>query len=179
PIESYVGEYEHPGYGVVEFALRDGKPVVWYNGLEFQTVHYQYDTFDLTLERWDQTFKATFSANARGDIETMRIPFEAGVSDITFTRLPNRALRQLGYLERFVGDYNLAGEHVVVALQGEDTLLAHMPFRPPMVLVPYQENRFTAQGLSGYEVGFVLDAEGQVAEAIITQPGTVQTARKT
>jgi len=47
------------------------------------------------------------------------------------------------------------------------------------VLVPYKENRFTAQGLSGYELTFVIDAEGQVTEAIITQPGVVQTARRT
>jgi CubicO group peptidase (beta-lactamase class C family) len=179
PIKCYAGEYEHPGYGTIEFSLREGVMIASYNALELPAFHYHYDTFVLTFERWDQTFKATFSANARGDIESVRIPFEDSVSDITFTRVPDRALRQRGYLERFVGKYDLSGESVTIALKGDGTLLVQLPHRTPMVLVPYKENRFTAQGLSGYELTFVIDAEGQVTEAIITQPGVVQTARRT
>lgn len=178
PIESYAGEYEHPAYGVIEFVLGEGGPVVLHNGIEFPTVHYQYDTFDVTLEQWDQTFKATFSTNARGEVESLRIPLEPEVRDIIFVRMSDRALREPEYLERFAGTYDLSGETMTITLR-DDTLRAQLPHRLPLVLVPSRENQFTAKGVSGYEVAFVADAEGRVVAATITQPGAVQTTRRT
>jgi CubicO group peptidase (beta-lactamase class C family) len=50
PLESYVGEYEHPGYGILSFTLNDGALQAQLNDTPFPVKHYHYDTFELIWE---------------------------------------------------------------------------------------------------------------------------------
>ena len=49
PIEEYAGKYEHPGFGVMEFAMTEQGLAGTWNGLPAMLIHYNYDTFDLML----------------------------------------------------------------------------------------------------------------------------------
>ena len=49
PIEEYAGTYEHPAFGLMEFAMTDQGLAGTWNGLPAMLVHYNYDTFDLML----------------------------------------------------------------------------------------------------------------------------------
>jgi CubicO group peptidase (beta-lactamase class C family) len=178
PLESYAGDYEHPGYGVLSFQLADGALSASLNGNALPIAHYHYDTFELTWEAWDLRVKVTFSTNARGDVDTATAPLEPTVDDIIFKRLPDRALRERGFLAQFVGDYELFGVPMSIAFKDDATLLARLPGQPDVELVPRRDTQFAVKGLSGYSIEFVRDAAGAVVEALVTQPWGAFTAKR-
>ncbi len=178
PFESYVGEYEHPGYGVLAFNLVDGALQAQLNDNTFPVQHYHYDTFELTMEQWDVRFKTTFTTNARGDIDAVAAPLEQSVRDIVFKRVPDRAMRERNFLVQFIGDYELLGVPMSIMLKGEGTLLARLPGQPDVELAPRRGMEFLVKDLSGYSIEFVKDESGMVIKAIVTQPSGVFTAKK-
>ena len=177
PLEAYAGEYEHPGYGVLTFELRDGALAARLNDVAFATRHYHYDTFELALEQWDVRLLATFAANARGDIETVSAPFEPTVRDIVFARRPDRALRDPAALRRFTGEYEVLGRPLSILLIGDTTLVARLPGQPEVELVPRRGAEFLVKGISGFSVEFV-EQDGAVVEVRITQAGSTFTAKR-
>ena len=88
-LDAYAGDYEHPGYGVITFE-KDGEILRGsYNNIAFKGEHYHYDIFEFTgVEEAGQKFKATFHTDVKGDIGKVAIPFQEGVKDIEFTRMP-------------------------------------------------------------------------------------------
>ena len=60
PLEEYAGKYEHPGFGVMEFALTEQGLAGTWNGLPAVLMHYNYDAFDLMLPVLGATVPAEF-----------------------------------------------------------------------------------------------------------------------
>ena len=178
PIESYTGDFAHPGYGLLSLKLVDGELQAALNGLTLPARHYHYDTFEMEYAPFDVRFKATFSTNVRGDIDAVAIPLEPTVGDIVFRRSADTALRDPSFLARFVGEYRLLGAPMTVLMKGEQALLVRLPGQPDFELEPYRGTEFTFKGLSGFSIEFILDEVGAVSEAIITQPGAVFTAAR-
>lgn len=59
-IEEYAGQYAHPGFGNMSFAMTEqGLAGIW-NGLPAMLLPYQYDTFDLMLPVLGQAVPAQF-----------------------------------------------------------------------------------------------------------------------
>jgi hypothetical protein len=89
--DDYVGQYEHLAYGIFQ-VLRDGEGFQGlHNGLEYRLTHLHYDTFLAYLPRFDARFKASFSLNPDGEIESLALPLESEVQPIVFKRIPARA----------------------------------------------------------------------------------------
>ena len=177
PIQSYAGNFEHPGYGVLRFTHEDGKLHASYNGTQLPTAHYHYDTFELTHTTWDTRYKATFATDARGDIVSVALPLEPTVGDIVFTRMPDPALTDPSVLRSFAGEYDLFGMPMTIALVKQG-LLARIPGRPDWPLVPRAGTEFLLKDLSGWSIEFIRDEGGAVVEAIVTQPDVVLTAKR-
>ncbi len=179
PLESYTGDFEHPGYGVVSIRLEGDRLIGRRDDLTFSLDHYHYDIFELTLnEESEERLKLSFSTNVKGDIDGFAAPFEPTVAGIAFKRLPAQQMREKSFLERFVGVYEIAGVSLTVSLKGENTLQASLPGQPDYELVPYKDTEFTLKGLSGFSIAFQADASGAVSAAVITQPNGVFTATK-
>jgi CubicO group peptidase (beta-lactamase class C family) len=178
PLESYVGEYEHPGYGILSFNLVDDTLQARLNGNPFPVKHYHYDTFELTWELWDARYKVSFTTNVRGDIDAVVAPFEQTVRDIVFKRMPDRSMSDRNFLVQFLGDYEFFGLPLSIMLKGEATLMARLPGQPDVELVPRRGTEFLAKELSGYSIEFIKDDSGAVTEAIMTHPWGVFTAKK-
>ena len=177
PLDRYVGDFEHAGYGVLSFTLADDELQAMYNGTAMPAKHYHYDTFEVTHPTWDSRFKATFATDARGDIISVAIPFEPTVADIVFTRMPDPALSDRSVLSKFAGEYELFGMPMTITLR-ESVLVARMPGQPEWELVPRNGAEFLLKELSGFSLEFVLDEKGTVVEAIVTQPQAVLTAKR-
>lgn len=175
-LESYTGDFGHPGYGTLSIALDGEQLAATYNGLTFPLTHYHYDVFELNFELFEMRMKARFSTNVQGDIEAVAVPLEPTVPEIVFTRLPRRELMDRRVLEQFTGEYEIMGAPLIVSLKGEDTLIVSIPGLPDVELAPYKEAVFTVKGLSGFSVEFERDAAGAVTAAIVTQPNGVFTA---
>lgn len=179
PIEAYLGDYEHPGYGVVSIRDTDGQlKMVVNNKLTLIMEHYHYDIFEADLKVTDLSLKLSFLNDQKGNISQVAIQMEPMVKDIIFTRRPDVRLSDKSFLEQFTGVYDVQNLTMTVALKNDSTLTATIPGQPEYVLLPYQGTEFTLQGLSGFSVEFKQDSNGKYTWAVVTQPGMVSTAVK-
>jgi CubicO group peptidase (beta-lactamase class C family) len=182
PLEEYVGEYEHPGYGRLAIECVDKKLRAVYNGFIFQLEHWHYDVFNVCDESEDgflsfKNVKFTFRNNLQGDIDELTVPFELKSPDIVFKRKPSEALNNTAYLRSFAGIYEIYSYTVEILLRNH-SLFALIPGQPLYELIPSGKNEFSIKSLSGFALRFVMDSNNQVEEVLLTQPyGIVYTAK--
>lgn len=178
PLSDYAGEYEHPGYGRLAVALSDDTLLAVINGLQMSVDHYHYDIFELRYEHFDMPYKASFATDVKGNIASVAVPFEPSLDAIVFTRAPDKTMSSREFLERFVGAYELTGLPLIIALRGDDVLVVSLPSQPDYELAPYQGTTFNLKNMAGFSIEFKVDERGDVAEALVSQPNGVFTARR-
>ncbi len=178
-LEEYVGDYEHPGYGLLKVTMQEGKLEATFNGIHTPLEHWHYETFS-GVKAADSTFenmKYTFQTNADGYVARIAVPFEAAVKEIVFTKKPDARLYEAGYLKRFAGTYALPGTPVTVSLKG-NALSVMIPGQPSYDLVPSLSGDFTLKQAQVVSLHFVADDKGNITAAEIRQPGSVITATR-
>lgn len=177
-LEDYVGEYEHPAYGILSVSLKDGKLVGSLHGITGALEHWHYDVFKMSVEDipGEQSMLLTFETNSRGDIDKLHAPLEPMVDEIVFERLPDKKLSDPQFLQRFVGKYELMGETMSISLKGDHTLVITVQGQPPYDLRPYRGTEFMFKDLDGFAVEFTMDGD-KVKEMIIKQPNGIFTAK--
>jgi len=101
PIADYVGDFEHPGYGVVHVGLKDGKLLVEFNGIVTPFEHWHYDTFN-GLKAEDPVFedgKIQFNTSLEGEINALEIELEPAVKPIVFKRIADKQMSNPEFLK--------------------------------------------------------------------------------
>jgi hypothetical protein len=177
PLDDYQGDYEHPGYGI--YTVRragEGLELVMNDKHAMPLQHYHYDVFDARLEQWDTPFQFNFTTDLRGNVSGFSVQLEPMAAAIVFSRRPDRRLSDPAFLTQFTGAYELQGMTYTVTLR-EGKLVLRTMIRE-YELVPYQGNEFKLKGLESCSFEFRLDERGACREAILTQPGSVQTAKR-
>jgi hypothetical protein len=179
-LEDYTGDYSHPAYGVVTFQKEGDKLKARYNAMDFEVSHYHYDVFDLKNEEGfgEQTVKATFSLDLKGNVNAVAVQLEPSVKAIVFDRMPEKKMMERSFLEKFIGQYELQGVVFTVQFRGENTLVVVAPGQPEMELVPYRGTEFNIKNVPGASIEFIVDASGTVGEAKFKQAGAVLTAKR-
>jgi len=178
PLEDYAGDYEHPGYGVISFVKKGDQMTAEYNSIPFTASHYHYDVFEITNEMMDESFKVSFFTDLKGNIRSLSIQLEEAVEPSIFTKMPEKAMMEKSFLEKFTGEYMIGEEKSTVFVKGEKTLFIYVPGQPEYELVPYKGATFNFKALSGFSIEFIMDESGKVTEAKVTQPNGVFTAKK-
>jgi hypothetical protein len=176
-LDAYVGEYEHPGYGILIVSKGEKGLIAEYNGLELKLNHYHYDIFDMEYEPFEMTFKVAFSTDVQGVISSISAPLEPSVKDIVFTRQPDSKLSEKSFLEQFTGEYDLMEQTLIVTLHG-NTLFVAMPGQPELELEPYQETTFKVKNVPSLQLEFKLDGDTKAAAVEVHQMGMVFTAKR-
>ena len=74
---------------------------------------------------------------------------EPSVKDIVFTKLPDKRMRERGFLEPLTGTYRVADFKVVVALRPDNVLTATLPNQRIFVLEPVRGNTFARKMKTG------------------------------
>jgi len=176
----YVGTYEHPGYGRVKVELDGDQLRATFNDVSSVLEHFHYDVFQAQEEPLNpfSSGKVMFLYNKKGEIDRIAAPLEPNVDDIIFTRVPDESMRQRAFLEPFVGEYDLGGAVLTVALKGDDTLTLTVPGQPSYGLVPTRGTSFDLKGLSGFSVEFTRDESGVVTELVLYQPNGTFVAKR-
>lgn len=179
-LKEYAGEYGHPGYGALRIDLEKDELKLTLNRMTSALKHFHYDVFEVPENPLDplEKTKVMFLTNLNGDLDGLSIGLEPNVKDIVFTRLPDKAMREKSFLEPFVGPYELPGITLTIALKGDDTLVAILPGRPEVELVPKRGTLFDLKGLSGFSLEFHKDESGKVTEAVFYQPGETFVAKR-
>ena len=89
PLESYVGEYEHPAYGKVAITRTGEGLQLTYNGVSSQLTHIHYDLFEWAVRRLLVQSHVAFTTNENGMIESLTFKVEPTVKPQVFTRVPD------------------------------------------------------------------------------------------
>ena len=88
PLAQFAGSFEHPGYGLLTVAEKEGQLTVT-RGIETTTLeHFHYDVFREAIGPSGARRMVTFTSGPSGKIETLAIPLEPAVADIVFKRKP-------------------------------------------------------------------------------------------
>ena len=177
-LEDYLGEYEHPAYGVLAVRRAGEKlEAVFNDRVTVPLEHYHYDYFTAFLEDIEFLMHLSFTTDVHGHIAGFSVQLEPEVKEVYFARRPERALSDPAYLAQFTGEYRLTGLSMVISLKG-DLLNAALPDQPENVLVPYRGSEFQLKDRPGFSIRFKQDAQGNVNGAVVVQPGMVMEAVK-
>jgi len=177
-LEDYVGEYEHPGYGIITVEKEGDGLKGKYNSFSGPLTHYHYDIFELKNELLNMSQKITFSTDLKGNIFSLSIQMEPAVKEIVFTRMAEKKMTEKSFLEKFVGQYALEQVVATISLKDEKTLILSVAGQPEYELIPYKGTEFNLKGLPGFSVEFKIDPSGAVTEAVFKQPNGVFTAKR-
>ena len=84
PIESYAGDYVHPGYGTLQVEVQAGELRTVLGELDMTTRYRHYDTWTIEYEPLDSSFTMTFLTNADGKVCAVELPLEPELAPIRF-----------------------------------------------------------------------------------------------
>ena len=182
----FAGDYSNPGYGSLEVFVKNdslfakaGKNNMWLK-------HYHYDIFNpypVTDGKVDTVGSIGIQFNFRtgdsGDITSFVSKLEPAVDHIEFKRTPKGVIMEKAELEKYVGEYELAGMTAKFYIKGENTLYLFVPGQPEYELLPLEKHKFALKIVEGYKVEFVEDESGNLTEVLFVQPnGTFKANKK-
>jgi CubicO group peptidase (beta-lactamase class C family) len=161
-LDEYVGEYEHPAYGVVAIAREGAGLTARFHDIPIRLNHWHYETFrgdveDKSLSEIKLFFQ--FFTDGQGEVDRLTVPFEPQVEPIPFRKRPPARLTDAAFLRQLAGDYAMTENpafKLSVTLTGSTLSLA-LPGQAPIELEPAQGTSFRLRGLSGFAARFVLE----------------------
>lgn len=179
PLDAYAADYEHPGYGTVNVAMKDGRLSLNYNGFTTPLEHWHYEVFrapDDRKNRLEQT-RVQFETDLAGEVSTLTVPLEPNVPPTAFTRRAPAEMSTRAFLEPLTGVYEVNGIDAEVVLR-EDGVLQYVQLGRPRELVPVRGTLFRIKDLSGVSIEFLKDASGKVDRIALHADGSTIGPRK-
>lgn len=163
PLQDYVGEYEHPAYGILKIGIKDNTLQFDFHKMRFPMTHFHYDRFDTPDDEQDGKWSVNFATNPQGDIDkaTMSLD-EAEASFVRRAQALDDAAAQ-----RLAGTYETpsGGKFQVVVKpdsgQKPGGLYLVFPGAPEQKLVPYKGLKFRVQEFGDVIIEFV-EENGQI-----------------
>lgn len=179
PLETYAADYEHPGYGTVSVAHRDGQLRLTYNGFSTPLDHWHYEVFRAPDDRTNrlEQMRVQFETDLEGEVSTLNVPLEPNVPPTAFSRKAPAEMTSRAFLEPLTGVYEVNGIDAQVVLR-EDGVLQYVVLGRPRELAPVRGTLFRIKDLTGVSVEFLKDASGKVDRIAIHSDGSTIGPRK-
>lgn len=174
PLESYTGEYEHPGYGIIEIK-QDGEHLrAKFNNWDIPMEYWHYDVFGVKLDWLDFWWMFNFQTDPKGAVYRLTTNIEALVEDAVFNKIPPRRLSDPAFLKKLAGKYKSEeGDNTSAFEVRNKTLYLKIAGQPEYTLEPFQGTEFKIKGLSGYSIEFQMDDKGNAGGVSFIQPNGV------
>jgi len=186
-LAEFAGIYKNPGYGTMKLYVRSDSLFVKTVTQTLWLRHNNYDVFDIFnsdpkegIDTSDNSGpKIQFRLNLTGDVDGLESLFEAGLKPIVFTKEIEAKAVTAGELQKYTGDYGLAGLTVKVYVKDGKTLFVLVPGQPDYEMIPMGNDKFALKILSGYYLQFGPPGEAKITEATFIQPnGSFKAMRK-
>jgi hypothetical protein len=157
-LADYLGEYEHPAYGILKIAMKDNQLQFEFHKIRLPLAHFHYDRFDTPDDEQDGKWSVNFSANPQGDIDKATMSLDE--AEATFVRRPP-ALDD-ATAQRIAGTYETAtGAKFQVVMRPSSGLYVVRVGAPDQKLVPYKGLKFRLPEFADVLVEFV-EENGQI-----------------
>jgi CubicO group peptidase (beta-lactamase class C family) len=169
PLGDYVGEFEHPAYGVLTISQGDTSLVFDFHKIKLPLSHFHYDRFDTPDDEEDGKWSVNFLTNPQGEIHQAELSLDEAA--VHFTRRVPAALTSAATLQQYLGTYETPnGGKFDVVLRPDGTLAIQYAGGTFQNLIPWQPRRFRIKEFPDVVFEFVL-ANGRVTELRQTDPG--------
>jgi hypothetical protein len=159
PLSDYVGQYEHPAYGILTISMKDTTLQFDFHKIQLSLNHYHYDRFDTPNDEQYGLWSLNFYTNPQGDID--RTVFSLDESEATFVRKTDASLTNPDILKQYAGKYEIAGTTIEVILKTDNSLYLSVPGQPVYELVPVKTHTFRIKQFADYTFVFMVE-NGQV-----------------
>ena len=174
PLADYVGEFEHPSYGILKIGLKDNQLQFDFHKIHFAMTHFHYDRFDTPDDEQDGKWSVNFATNPQGDIDKATMSLDE--NEAVFTR--RAAALDASLANRLAGTYVTpnGGKFQVVVKPGSG-LYVVFPGTPEQKLIPYKGLKFRVQEFSDVTLEFV-EENGQITSLKQTDPSGEYTFKR-
>jgi len=154
PIQDYAGDYEHPAYGVLKVALRDGGLSMDFHKIRLPLSHFHYDRFETPDDEIYGRWAINFQTNPQGDVDKAVVSLDE--AEVTFTRKPVTLDRKT--LEQLAGTYETpTAVKFQVVLKEDGGLYLVFAGQPEEALIPYKGLMFRIKLFSDVIFEFVME----------------------
>jgi CubicO group peptidase (beta-lactamase class C family) len=153
-LDDYVGEFEHPAYGVLAIARADTALTFDLHGIRMPLAHFHYDRFDTPDDEEDGKFSVNFRTNPMGEVDGAEISLDE--SAVTFVRRVPPVLLAEATLRPYAGTYRSpsGGKLEVVYRPGVGLVL---PGGTPTELRPWRPQQFRIKEYPDVVVAFTVE----------------------
>jgi CubicO group peptidase (beta-lactamase class C family) len=159
-IADYLGEYEHPAYGVLTIARGDTGITFDMHGIKMPLTHFHYDRFDTPDDEEDGKWSVNFRTNPMGEVDGAELSLDEAA--VTFVRRVPPALLAEATLRPYAGTYRSpSGGKVEVVYQPGVGLV--LPGAKPTQLSPWRSREFRLKEFPDAVVSFTLK-DGKVTD---------------
>jgi CubicO group peptidase (beta-lactamase class C family) len=168
PTQDYLGEFEHPAYGVLTISQGDTSLMFDFHKIKLPLSHFHYDRFDTPDDEEDGKWSVNFLTNPQGEIDRAELSLDQAA--IAFTRRVPAILSAAATLRQYLGTYMTAsGGKFDVVLRPDGTLAIQNAGGTFQNLIPWQPNRFRIKEFPDVVYEFVL-SNGKVTELRQSDP---------
>ena len=158
PLSDYVGEYEHPAYGILKIGLKDNQLQFDFHKVRFPMTHFHYDRFDTPDDEQDGKWSVNFLTNPQGDIDKATMSLDE--AEATFRRRPPTLSDEMA--QRLAGTYETpSGFKFQVVMKPGTGLNIVSSGAPDQKLIPYKPLKFRLEEFADVVVEFV-EENGQI-----------------
>ena len=148
-LAEYAGDYEHPAYGRMQIAHRDGKLDWRWRDLSAELAHRHYDIFtlpDKPAEFFPDGLNLTFGYDRDGTIDRVEAPLEPTVAEVVFRRVASGDVLDLAFRERCTGTFMHGVQQIDIALDATGQLTMAVTGQPTYRLLPFHDRTFELEG---------------------------------
>lgn len=140
-IDDYVGEFEHPAYGVLTISKKDASLAFDFHKIRLPLRHFHYDRFDTPDDEQDGKWSVNFLTNSQGEVD--RVEMSLDEAAVTLARRVPTALSSVVTLRQYLGTYETPnGGKFNVVLRPDNTLAIQYADGTFQNLLPWQPHRF-------------------------------------
>jgi CubicO group peptidase (beta-lactamase class C family) len=177
PLEAYLGEFEHPAYGVLAISMKDGGLFFDFHKMRLPLSHFHYDRFETPDDEEFGKWSVNFQTNPQGDVDQALMSLDE--AEVTFTRRVAAGLSAIPTLQQYAGTYQTptgASFQVVVKETGAIGII--FPGQPFQEILPWKPHQFRIKEFSDVVIGFVVEGGKVVAMTQSDPSGTYRFPRK-
>jgi CubicO group peptidase (beta-lactamase class C family) len=153
-LETYVGEYEHPAYGVLKITQKGDDLQFDFHRIHLPLSHFHYDRFDTPDDELDGKWSVNFATNPQGDVDKATMSLDE--AEATFVRKPETLEPKV--LQALAGTYETpTGSKFHIVFKEDGKLYRVRPGQPEQKFLPYRGLKFHIQEFSDLTLEFLME----------------------